>query len=396
VLIAPSSALFCLTYVLLPVRAGFSAANNVKKDLSMPKPQVQVIENVVKLSTDEDFDLDATVDTLIKSEIPDTQREQLRDSLLTGDEKKAITLFEISNRVHEAISTKIMESMGGGMDSEWRVFFDTRTEVYKDFAIVHAPAGVFKIEYEIDELTYKVSVGEPSRVEIMFREVNEGEIVEEEEDESNPNAFSDLMKKNVDPRSLVKFVDGSDDRIQACAVLWGDEERKDLTGEFFSQDTEELEIIFDALKALPVLYQHAMDGELKADDVGLWYEAQLKLSDEYGEAIRKLINSKRLGTSTQTFPVARKVADNGHIERWPIVEITLTPTPAEHRLLTDHPVTEAKNVSDLKARYTEIGCDEDDISRAIKTLESMLTQGAEEARLRLNLQRQRLALSKLY
>jgi len=155
----------------------------------------------------------------------------------------------------------------------------------------------------------------------------------------------------------VKALGGN--RIGHYAVIWGTAEAKDLTEEYFSDKTEELTGIFAEMKALPLLYHHAQDGVLKTsvvgrvdlmqpDEVGLWYEAQMTMAGKYKDAIRDLIGKQFLGTSTGTLPGARKVAADGHIERWPIVEVSLTPTPAEPRMM-ERPVAE------VKASYKAIG-----------------------------------------
>lgn len=149
------------------------------------------------------------------------------------------------------------------------------------------------------------------------------------------------------------------DRIGGYAVLWGDRTRKDLTGEYFQPETADLAAIFKAVGRLPVLYHHAMDGTaqttviavadtLRGDDVGLWYEAQLDLANKYRQAVGDLIYKAALGTSSGTLPGARKVAADGAIVRWPIVELSLTPTPAEPRML-------ARPVAEIKAIYDAAG-----------------------------------------
>ncbi len=180
-------------------------------------------------------------------------------------------------------------------------------------------------------------------------------------------------------------------RVGSYAVLWGTEDRRDLTEEYFDQSTEELTAVFDAVGRLPFIYHHGLDEEvktkvigvvdvLKSDSTGLWYEAQLKMADEYDEAIKQMFDDKRLKTSSQTFAVARRVnSKSGHIERWPIVEITATPTPAEHRM----PAIEV-----LKSAFDEIGSD---FGEFLKRYSDDKTQGAEKARASLSITRLRLA-----
>jgi len=207
-----------------------------------------------------------------------------------------------------------------------------------------------------------------------------------------------MPEKAIDPSDYLTVKSIGANRVGCYAVLWGDETRKDLTGEWFSPQTEELTAIYDAVGKLPYLYHHGMDASLKttvigivdtlkADSVGLWYEAQLKLAGEYEEYVNKLLADKKLKTSTQTFPVARRVHEKtGHIERWPIVEITATPTPAEYRM---------QPVDFLKSAYQAVGCA--DFACLLKTKFGIETvessgQGAEEARLLAELEQSRLML----
>lgn len=142
-------------------------------------------------------------------------------------------------------------------------------------------------------------------------------------------------------------------RIGHYAVLWGDPAKRDLTGEFFTRRTADLDTLFRAVGRLPLLYQHTLDDQLKTsvvglvdvlspDDVGLWYEAQLTMAGEYRAAMEELIGAGALGTSSGTLPGARRVdRRTGEIKRWAIAELSLTPTPAEPRMM-ERPAAEIK------------------------------------------------------
>jgi hypothetical protein len=145
-------------------------------------------------------------------------------------------------------------------------------------------------------------------------------------------------------------------RIGGYLILWGDDSRKDLTEEYFTQGTEEVLSIYKAMGALPVLYHHARDRKVKSevvgqidfldtDDVGVWAEAQLLAASKYRGAIQELARQGALGWSSGTLPGARQVAPNGKITRWPIMEGSLTPTPAEWRMV-ERPVSEIKSAWD--------------------------------------------------
>ena len=133
--------------------------------------------------------------------------------------------------------------------------------------------------------------------------------------------------------------------------------------------------MFDGVGALPAIYHHAIDDTLKslvigavdtmkADDVGLWIEAQIKRRREYEKFIQPLIEQKALGWSSGTLPMARRVNKaTGEILRWPIVEASLTPQPAEMRMAHQWPIR------NLKAAYAQAGLPSD--------LLEQLTQGGQ-------------------
>lgn len=150
-------------------------------------------------------------------------------------------------------------------------------------------------------------------------------------------------------------------RVGGYMVLWGSEKAKDLDQEWFTPQTEEMTAVFKAMGKLPYLYNHATDGALKTslvgtidvmapDDTGLWYEAQLDQNNKYMSAIQKLVKQRALGTSSGTLPGARQVAKSGQILRWPIVEGSMTPTPADPRQMQ-------RPIAEIKSAYTAIGLD---------------------------------------
>lgn len=122
--------------------------------------------------------------------------------------------------------------------------------------------------------------------------------------------------------------------VGGYGVIFGGE---DLEGERFAADTD---FMPDLVPVKLVLYDHAM-GEVKhiigqaaekIDEVGIWVEAQLDRSREYVEAVLKLVEEGVIGWSSGS--VGRLVERDGkNIKRWPIVEYSLTPTPAEPRTL---------------------------------------------------------------
>jgi hypothetical protein len=137
----------------------------------------------------------------------------------------------------------------------------------------------------------------------------------------------------------LKTLNAEEGRVGGYLVIWGSPEQRDLQGEYFTPDTD---LGLDWYDQRPVLYHHGLDGNLKAavigaidslraDDIGLWAEAQLDMRQQYVRAVQHLIDRGILGWSSGSLPHLVEVADDGRIKRWPIVEGSLTPTPAEPR-----------------------------------------------------------------
>lgn len=131
-------------------------------------------------------------------------------------------------------------------------------------------------------------------------------------------------------------------KVGGYLVQFGSPDQTDLEGEYFTADTD---FDVDDGQKVSVYYQHGMDdllgkrrlgkAELRRDDVGVWMEAQLALRDEYERAIYGLAEAGKLGLSSGTAGhlMERELVDGKavRITRWPIVEASLTPTPAEPR-----------------------------------------------------------------
>jgi cation transport regulator len=131
-------------------------------------------------------------------------------------------------------------------------------------------------------------------------------------------------------------------KVGGYLVVWGSPERKDLVDEYFTKDTD---FWLDRWNRRPLLYQHGLDHTLKGsdavvgvvddydiDEIGLWIVAQLDMRHRYKQAIETLITEKALNLSSGALPRFVERTPDGFIKTWPIVEVTLTPTPAEYRL----------------------------------------------------------------
>lgn len=138
-------------------------------------------------------------------------------------------------------------------------------------------------------------------------------------------------------------------RVGGYLVVWGNPAQKDLQNEYF---TPQSELGLDWYDKRPVLYHHGLDQNLKAtvigtidtlkaDQIGVWAEAQLLMHNKYVEAVLKLVQKGVLGWSSGSLPHLVNVDPNGHIRSWPIVEGSLTPTPAEPRRTDVHTIKSA-------------------------------------------------------
>ena len=156
--------------------------------------------------------------------------------------------------------------------------------------------------------------------------------------------------------TAVKTIDAAAGRIGGYLVTWGEARRPDLQGEYFTRETD---VGLDWYEQRPVLYHHGLDGALKAavigvidklrpDETGLWAEAQLDLRKRYVRAVQRLVDQGVLSWSSGSLPHLVEVSSTGQITRWPIVEGSLTPTPAEPR---------HTDVQTLKSAYKALGLD---------------------------------------
>lgn len=139
-------------------------------------------------------------------------------------------------------------------------------------------------------------------------------------------------------------------RVGGYAVVYGG---KDLAGDTFTPETQ---LWLDDGYRPPVFYDHTLHPLVKdaalgrvasrrADDYGVWVEAELDRHNEYVEQfVRPLLEAGALGYSSGSAShLVRR--DGGVLRSWPVVEVSLTPTPCEPRTLC---------VAELRAMKTHI------------------------------------------
>lgn len=141
-------------------------------------------------------------------------------------------------------------------------------------------------------------------------------------------------------QTAIKLVDKTDDYlvVEGLGVPYrGPDNGKDLDGEFFDEETD---FLLDDYTDRPLRYQHGRDSLIKYDKIGtvkeitrqergLWVQSQIDRRNQYADMLEELLGKNVLGYSSGAQDSAAKIDPaTGHIERWPIVEMTLTPTPA--------------------------------------------------------------------
>lgn len=141
-------------------------------------------------------------------------------------------------------------------------------------------------------------------------------------------------------------------RVGGYSVRFTDSAHRDLSGEYFTKNTyfgahqgDGVDVLFHhgqplyttrrmtekQKQTLESFRNHIFTdtAKTKKDDIGLFTEVVLDMADEYERAIFGLVKATKLGWSSGSSWHTVKRTDDGEITRWPIIEISLTPTPAE-------------------------------------------------------------------
>jgi hypothetical protein len=141
-------------------------------------------------------------------------------------------------------------------------------------------------------------------------------------------------------QSPIQAVEGKPSLYKSYGAIWGDHEHLDAYGTFFTRDTE---LGLDWFDRRPWLYGHGQNrfagsqklGDWKdhgLDDHGLFFLGELNARFEYLDEVQFLMDIGYLFPSSGTLSHILRVADDGWIEQWPIVELSSTPQPAEWRI----------------------------------------------------------------
>lgn len=133
-----------------------------------------------------------------------------------------------------------------------------------------------------------------------------------------------------------------DGKIGGYLVVYGDQNKKDSGGEWFHPDTD---YSLNYYPERPVLYHHGLSDieavkigtiyEIKSDNVGLYAKAILDINHEdptirqYAQSAYKRVLANKLWWSSGSAVNLTDVKPSGRIDRWPIIEGSLTPIPAD-------------------------------------------------------------------
>jgi len=173
-------------------------------------------------------------------------------------------------------------------------------------------------------------------------------------------------------------------------LLWGNPAAKDLQGDYFTPDTE---LMLDHYKSAPALFHHGLDDnvgltvigkrlEAKTDDVGVFVQNWIDKSNRYWKMVEPLLKAERLFYSPGSAPHLVKRAPDGKLLSFPVVEDTLTPTPAQYRLRPVEQIKAAYKAACLElpdlAEAADAGASGVEAVKARALLEELLIQLAEE------------------
>jgi len=244
---------------------------------------------------------------------------------LAVDDGKALSLDEQARQVRDAWRNEFVKPgvPGEVSGSYWP------KEVFEDRVIVETPQGLYAYSYEIGD--DGIEFGEPVKVEVEYRPVGEKGLPLASSDEDTVIAFGGEIKAL------------GDGRVGGYVVRFGKEDEKDLTGQWFTPstyyglhdgdgaDTMVHHGIPLKVELRPLAERLLQPLKAKRDQVGIWAETVLDMADEYERMIHEMVQAGKLHWSSGSVKRLIRVKPDGEITRWPIVEGSLTPIPAEFR-----------------------------------------------------------------
>lgn len=132
---------------------------------------------------------------------------------------------------------------------------------------------------------------------------------------------------------------GDNGLIEGYAVAFTSPDERDLHGQYFTQKTN-FHREMDEIVGIPILYHHGLDGRIKRrilgyvtkssmDERGVWIQAQLDMHKDYVQDVHELAKRGVLSFSSGADAPYVSASNDGHLDDWPFIEFSETPTPAE-------------------------------------------------------------------
>jgi HK97 family phage major capsid protein len=147
--------------------------------------------------------------------------------------------------------------------------------------------------------------------------------------------------------AVKRLKSATDPVIGGYLVVFGSPEERDLYGDYFTPETD---LWLGEYKNQPVLYDHTLsdlpidfpqDAPRKfklghliravVDSIGLWVEGVVNEHNDWVEAVLSLINQGTMHWSSGSVPHLVTYSPDNAILSWPVIEASITPTPAEPR-----------------------------------------------------------------
>jgi HK97 family phage major capsid protein len=230
--------------------------------------------------------------------------------------------------------------------------------------------------------------------------------MEPDDEDKEPTALDEIEiipVRAVGDEPLVFYGDAvkalGDGKLGGYLVRFSTDADPDLTGEYFTKDTD-----FGDVSSAAVYYNHGLDpvmkrrklgkAELRQDEFGVWAETQLQMRDEYEKFIYEMAENGKMGWSSGTASHLVEKEQAGRavlLKSWPLgLDASLTPTPAEPRngvlplksiqveplIVSDNPIDAPASEGAMQdgAEQTEAGDDAKTFRKPVEDLTMEITE----------------------
>lgn len=170
-------------------------------------------------------------------------------------------------------------------------------------------------------------------------------------------------------KNYIKSVNDETGEIGEYSIIFGDKNNKDFHGNYFTKDTfighnqgngavalinhrvplfKKGQFDTETEKALRNISDMRLKNpiETNVDDVGVFSKLVLDLSDKYEKMVYELSKKGVFKWSSGTAPQTYKALPDGQLEMFVVTEQSLTPIPAEYRMLS-HRIMPLKAYTDF-------------------------------------------------